>query len=311
MKETLTPQKNDYIDYDRIFPKDPDKIFNEGIITFEIAYPDFYGREVEFLKDAFWDTVRVFKGEYPGYKKCSTKYHDLSHSLSVFLTTARLIHGVLLGGTSIEPIVSIVGLISSLFHDIGLIQTVDDDSGTGAKYTIGHEKRSLEFLQRYLRRKGFNERYIGYCSHIIDCTRLDISVKDINFINPEEELIGKIVGTSDLYTQFSDRIYLEKLFFLYREFQEGGIKDFNNEYELFKNTERFYNEVVLKRLNEDLDGLYKYMKLHFAKRWGMERDFYMEGIQKNIDYLKNVVLKNPRDFKKLLRRAGIVSSLDD
>ncbi len=302
-------QKNGYIDYSRIFPKEPDKIFYEGITTFEIIYPDYKEIYIEILKDAFWDTVRLFKGEYPGYRECTTKYHDLSHSLNVFLATVRLIHGVVIGKGEIDPLLSIVGLISALFHDVGLIQTIDDDIGTGAKYTIGHEERSIEFLQKYLRKKNLPENYIKYCSNIIESTKLDKRIDDIKFIDKEEELVGKIVATSDLYAQISDRIYLEKLFYLYREFKEGGIKGFKNEFELIKNTESFFTNIVLKRLDEELDGLYRYMKLHFNKRWGIDKDLYYEGMKKNMEYLKNVILHNPENYKKFLRRAGIVSSI--
>jgi len=309
--EYLDMNKNDIaVDYNKLFPNEPSDIFNEILKILDAIYPDFTGEEVEILKDAFWDTVRLFKGQYPGYKACNTPYHDLEHSLTVSLSTTRLIDGAIIAGKKITPTTGSLGIIAALFHDVGLIQTIEDDEGTGAKYTIVHEERSIEFMKNYLRRKHFPNEYIELSSQIIACTMMNLETSKINFKTGEVELIGKILGTADLYTQLADRLYLEKLLYLYREFQEGGINRFDSEYDLLKSTEDFYKNIAFKRFDDELSRVYKYMKLHFKERWGVNRDYYREGIDKNIEYLTNVVLKYRDDYKKMLRRASITMKLD-
>ena len=310
MLKYLDMTTNTSNDYDRLFPQEPSIIFNEVLTIVEQVYPNFSGYEDDILKDAFWDTVRIFKGQYPGYKACNTKYHDLGHSLSVFLSTARLLDGASISGNKINPKIGLLGLIAALFHDIGLIQSIDDTNGTGAKYTIGHEERSINFMKDYLKKKNFDPDLIEYTSQIIACTMMNIEISKIRFQSKEVELMGKILGTADLYTQLADRLYLEKLLYLYREFKEGGINTFDSEYDLLQSTESFYRNIAFKRFDDELGRTYEFMKIYFKERWGIEVDYYMEGIKKNIEYLTNVVLKYRDDYRKMLRRAGIAMNLD-
>ena len=298
------------LDYNIIFPQESDFIFNEVLTIIDNVFPDYMGKEINILKDSFWDTVRIFKGQYPGYKACNTQYHDLNHTLSVYLSTARLLSGAILSGETVKPSIGILGLIASLFHDIGLIQTVNDNDGTGAKYTIGHEERSIEFMKRYLKKKQYDENYIEDTSQVIACTIMSLKISSIIFRSKDTELMGKIIGTADLYTQLADRLYLEKLLYLYKEFKEGGISTFDTEFDLLQSTESFYKNSAFKRFDEELGKTYKFMRLYFKSKWGIDRDYYMDGIKKNIEYLTNVVLKYRDDYRKMLRRAGITTNLD-
>src|SRR5512140_2998544 len=45
------------------------------------------------LGQAFDDLVRLYHGEYPGYSRCDTQYHDLQHVLEVTLAMSRLLDG--------------------------------------------------------------------------------------------------------------------------------------------------------------------------------------------------------------------------
>jgi hypothetical protein len=80
---------------------------------------------------------RIFAGRYPGYSKCNTRYHDLEHTTDTFLAMARLIHGAVEAGRAIDRHMVLPGLVGTLLHDIGYIQTDGDRAGTGAKYTAG------------------------------------------------------------------------------------------------------------------------------------------------------------------------------
>jgi hypothetical protein len=269
--------------YDLIDVSDPEIVLNE---IKQILVLTVDGHDPSKLEMVYRDIVTLFRGEYPGYQASNTKYHDLEHTNSVVLAAARLIHGCTLAGMVFQMDNLMLGVYASLFHDVGLIQTKDDKVGSGAKYTVGHEKRSILFMRKYLSQKGFSDQQIEDCSHLIMCTILNLPPKEIPFRSLEIETLGKIVGTADLMAQIADRYYIEKLLLLFQEFQEAGIPDFASELDLLKKTEGFYKNIAKQRLVHDFSGISTNMSAHFKQRWGVEKDLYSESIQKNIDYLR-------------------------
>ena len=288
--------------YDLVDVSDSAIVLNEIKQIVTLMTGEFDPSDLEMV---YGDVVTLFKGEFPGYQASNTKYHDLEHTNSVALAAARLIHGCTLAGMTFEIDKILLGVYAALFHDVGLIQTQDDKIGSGAKYTVGHEKRSIVFMRKYLSQKGFPEQQIEDCSHLIMCTILNLPPKEIPFRSSEIETLGKIVGTADLMAQIADRYYLEKLLLLFQEFQEAGVPDFATELDLLKKTRGFYKNVANQRLVHDFSGISTNMTAHFKQRWGVEKDLYSESIQKNIDYLK-VLLERTGDniatVKKTLRR---------
>jgi hypothetical protein len=297
--------------YDFVDVSDSAIVLNEikQIVTLMVG-----GYDPSNLEMVYGDVGTLFKGEFPGYQASNTKYHDLEHTNSVALAAARLIHGCTLAGMTFEIDKILIGVYAALFHDVGLIQTQDDKIGSGAKYTVGHEKRSIVFMRKYLSQKGFPEQQIEDCSHLIMCTILNLPPKEIPFRSSEIETLGKIVGTADLMAQIADRYYLEKLLLLFQEFQEAGVPDFETELDLLKKTRGFYNNVANQRLVHDFSGISTNMTAHFKQRWGVEKDLYSESIQKNIDYLK-VLLERTGDniatVKKTLRSGVFNLNGDD
>jgi hypothetical protein len=234
------------------------------------------------------DIICLFKGEYPGYQASNTKYHNLGHTCSVALALVRLTHGHIAEGHQIPSRIIELGVISSLFHDAGLIQTTDDQNGTGAQYTIGHEERSINIMKNYLNPKGFSATDIEDCSHIIMCTILELSLEEIPFRSHDIRSMGQIMGSADLIAQIADRSYLEKLPLLFMEFEEAGMEGFESPLELFKKTEAFYHSVAVKRLIEEMGNAQNTALTHFRERWGIDRDLYAEAMQKNINYSKKL-----------------------
>ena len=294
-------------EYNRVFIEEPVCILEE--VKYTLSLIDS-ASNFDIVEDSFNDIVKLFNGHFQGYQSSKTKYHDLNHTLSVFLATARLIHGAFIDGRTISRNNIIIGLISSLFHDIGLIQTENDLEGTGAKYIIDHEERSINFMKNYLKRNNIYKDHLTDCAHIIGCTIVGLSTDEIAFRSKETKLIGTIVGTADLLAQMADRLYLEKLIYLYSEFREGKVPGFESEFDLFKKTESFYEDISKKRLSEELGGVSNFMKIHFKHRFGVDRDYYQENIEKNIHYLKTTVLKYQNEYRQMLRRAGIIANLE-
>jgi hypothetical protein len=106
-------------------------------------------------------------------------------------------------------------------------------------------------------------------------------IKDIKFESVENELMGKILGTADLIGQMADSNYLEKLPFLFEEFQESGITDYESGLDLLQKTPAFW-EFTKKRFVTELGNVDRYLRDHFLVRWGINRDLNREAIEKNI-----------------------------
>lgn len=297
--------------YDLVDSQNPRAILKEILQIMSLFKAGIIRERLESVYD---DIICLFNGEYPGYQASNTKYHNLEHTMMVTLATARLTHGCIEAGHQFDPENILLGLLAALYHDSGLIQTKQDRKGTGAKYTIGHEDRSVKFMRKNLSAKNFSKEQMDDCAHLIRCTNLNIDIKDIPFRSTEIEMLGKIVGSADLLAQMADRHYLEKLILLFKEFEEAGIPGFDSEGELLEKTEGFYKNVASKRLKKDLGNVFLNMKYHFKFRWDIDNDMYIDSIKNNIRYLRSI-LKTGKEGKKLyhqyLKRGGIIDETEE
>jgi hypothetical protein len=251
----------------------------------------------------FSDILKLFSGNYPGYRGCNTYYHDLSHTMDCLLVTAKLINGASLNGVGFTPRDVNLGLISALMHDTGYIQAVGDKAGTGAKYTVSHIERSIEFMKKYFYDHAFPAEYLPICSDFLRCTGLDVKIDEIKFQSPEHEILGQILGTADLIGQMANENYLEKLPLLYDEFKEGGVPGYNNRLELLEKTPAFW-EMVKKRLVDELGHVDRYLRDYFRVLWGINQDLYRQAIDRNIERLQ-LFLAAPRPTMRGVREANI------
>ena len=244
------------------------------------------------IEKIYADIIRLFSGEFPGYRASNTKYHNLEHTCSTALATARLIHGLHVQGQVFSPRIVQLCLIGALFHDTGLIQTEEEVKGTGAQYTVGHEDRSIAVMENYLTENGYSQEDIRDCGHIIKCTELFFPIEDIPFESEEVRTMGKVLGTADLVAQMADKNYQEKLPLLFLEFQEAGMEGFETPLELFKKTEEFYRSVARKRMIGVLGGVSSAALYHFRERWKIDRNLYEESIKYNIRRMKETVMES-------------------
>ena len=244
------------------------------------------------IEKVFEDIVRLFNGEFPGYKANNTKYHNLEHTCSSTLASARLIHGLHVQGQVFSPRLVQLCLIGTLFHDTGLIQTEEEMEGTGAQHTMGHEDRSIALMGKYLTEKVYAQEDIRDCGHMIKCTELFFPMGDIPFNSEEVRTMGKVVGTADLVAQMADRNYQEKLPLLFMEFQEAKVQGFETPLELFSKTEEFYRKVARKRFTGVLGGVSSAALYHFRERWGIDKNLYEEAMKYNIRRMKETVTES-------------------
>ena len=260
------------------------------------------------LDQVFVDTVALYNGHFPGYRKCTTDYHDLRHTTDVLLALARLIHGAHIDGVNLSGQQITNALISALLHDAGYIQTCDDDSGTGGKYTLTHVERSAGFLTRYFTAKGWDKADAAICRGIIHSTSHSQNDSEASFTSPELLMLCKMTASADLIGQLADRLYLEKLLFLYREFREANLMAGDTELDLLRRTVDFY-ESVKQRLATDLDNMHRFMRHHFRLRWDMDSDLYMESVERNLAYLDELITNHQKDYRQRLKRGGLLDKL--
>ena len=260
------------------------------------------------LTNAFSFTASLYHGLWPSERACNTGFHDLRHITDTLLAMIRLTHGAIIKGHRITPRNAFVGLVAAMAHDTGYIQDIKDGIGTGAKYTTIHVERSVAHIQRYGKRYGLNSGEIEPCQKMIRCTDMDIDPSTIAFDSTAFRLLGKILAVADLMGQMADRIYLEKLFFLYREFKEGHIEGYGDEMDMLKKSLSFF-DIADERMRGQLDNFDQMAAAHFKIRWNIPHNLYQVAIEKHRRYLKQILSQSDCDPARFLRRNQIVQNL--
>ena len=256
----------------------------------------------------FDDVYRLYTGKYEGYKSCDTEYHDFRHVIDVTLASLRIADSLMLNGEKFtKHNVFLVG-IAAVFHDTGYIPEINDPVENGAVYTSTHVRRSMVFAEKYMSQKGYPSEDIEKTKQMILLTDLSVKLADIKFIDAETERFAKILASADLIGQMADRIYLEKLLFLYREFEMGNIPFYSSEADLLTKTIGFF-KIMEDRLANTLDGVNANLILHFQKRYDINEDLYRKGMDSNLKYLTRILEEHPGHHREFLRRDNIVDKL--
>jgi soluble cytochrome b562 len=272
---------------------------------------NFTGLDIVFVKKAakIFDDVRdLYEGNYEGYRACDTEYHNFRHIMDVLLASLRLTDAVMLSDEYISPEGVFIIAVAALMHDTGYIPEIDDPVENGAIYTQIHVDRSIDFMEKYMLKNGYDQVLVKKIGQVILSTELKVKLGEVRFVTHETDKLAKILGAGDLLGQMADRVYLEKLLFLYREFKAGGVPGFDSEEELLEKTIDFYKQME-KRFREDLDGMDKLVILHFKERFGIDSNLYHNGMSNNIKYLHFILENHKGEHRNYLRRDGLISKL--
>lgn len=243
------------------------------------------------LRQLHHDTARLFAGTYPGFRASNTQYHDLKHTYSVVLATARLLHGLTCAGHGQDISIQVMeqALYSAYFHDTGLLTKTSDQALSGAIYFQNHEERSITVMTQYLESNNLSHALIQECAAVIKCTDLTLDPKDIAFPSPASKLAGCILGSADILAQMADRCYLERLPSLFQEHKDGGLNTYDSAIELIRDTTFFYHNTITERLEKTFTNTAQAMQAHFHKRWQINDNLYYTNIGNNLDYLKKIL----------------------
>lgn len=250
------------------------------------------------------DTVDLFAGRFPGYRACDTEYHDLRHTMAVLLATARISDGLFIEKGPFSLALTSRLYMAALCHDTGYIRTIDEEGGTGARFTSVHVGRSAMFVQAHGDRWGIDQEAAKSCARIIQATGLKDEFDEQAWVDADERQAGAILASADLVGQMSDRAYLEKLLFLYYEFKEAGFLGYETEFDMLRKTMDFYQTTV-DRLELSLGGVRAWARRHFAERWDIDRDLYAESMERQITYLRGILDDASTNFRKKLKRMDL------
>lgn len=297
----------------------PDRELSRLHYLFDNDHPDqVWANASELIRDMspqydfsrliriFSDVADVFYGDYPGYQKVLTPYHDLRHTMDVTMCALRIAHGMYVAGEPLADDDITIVATSALTHDIGYAKQVGDEEGTGAKYTKTHVDRGIQFMRGYIEEKNWPSAWMPLIETSLLCTNPALVFSEIGFVDNHAKKLGMLVGTGDLVGQMADRSYLEKLLFLYFEFKEANMGDFKSTVDMLRRTGDFY-QITRKKLDNEFEQTYRFLGPHFSNWFGVDRNYYMDSVDKNIAYLHKIIQGIKDDaYLQGLKRRGIV-----
>ena len=283
---------------------DPEVVWLKASSVIRRINPDY---DFGIVYKVYQDVLRLFYGEFPGYGPIRTLYHDLSHTLEVFMCGVRLMHGVHASGDYLSDDELTQMMLAILMHDVGYAQREGEDTGSGAQFTRTHVQRGVEFMKRH-----FTERMLP-AEILVDVTGMILGTEhfrpfdQIDFKSDRSRMLACIVATADITGQMADRKYLEKLLFLYQEFKEADFGTYQSMFDLIRQTGNFY-ALTREKLDGVLGGTYKKLSGHFLESMGVNNNYYMEAIAKNMSYLEKVVAHGEQDLFTMLKRNNLAES---
>jgi len=224
------------------------------------------------LLDRLFDDVQgMFEGRYAGYQAIDMKYHDFEHTLQATLCLVHILQGR--SRTPDRPVLTArdweLAVMGALLHDSGYLKANDDLTGSGAKYTFVHERRSCDFCREYLPRMGVTTTEIEDICAAIICTGPRNKISQIAFRTDSARHFAFALVTADYLAQMSAPDYVQKLPSLYREFEEAfnfenvppEKRPYLNVQQLLEKTDGFWYNYVRPMLDFEAGGVHRYLTL--------------------------------------------------
>ena len=251
--------------------------------------------EPGFVPTALGWVKGCFAGNYKDYLASDARYHDLEHTLQGTVCMARLLRGRY--EADARPVVTQrmfeLGLLAILLHDTGYLKKRDDPGGTGAKYTLTHVTRSVQFAEQLLEEKGLPLKEIRMVQNMIRCTGVNANLSLIPFQNEVERIVGFALGTGDLLGQMAAEDYVDKLPILYSEFHESArfyegrmavTPYFSDAEDLVRKTPEFWIKYVLPKIEKEFWGLYRFLNQPYPNG----PNPYLLGVEANIEKVRRL-----------------------
>ncbi|MEJ2199917.1 MAG: HD domain-containing protein [Desulfuromonadaceae bacterium] len=253
------------------------------------------GNFPENVKTLMEDVVELYQSGGSAFEPCQVGYHTIRHALEVTLATCRMLAGWN-RTPSAQPKIAAelfpAAVAAALFHDAGYLKNRNDTAGKGGKYTFAHVQRGMAMAQEYLQRRQWPEKLQHLTVALIEATEFHQPLQLTGMLAsaPEKNLASMLV-TADILVQISDPCYFDRLPELFAEFEEGyafegeanlknrGIRIYQSAQELVNDSQKFFRQVVLPRL-EELGR----MDLLLDRYFGDTDHPYRAGVWQNFAY---------------------------
>ncbi len=258
------------------------------------AFGRVWGKESLALLDRlFTDVTSMFHGKYPGYLSIDMKYHDYEHTLQATVCLLKILEGR--QRTRDTPVLPNrdweLAVMAVLLHDTGYLKHDDDHEGTGAKYTLIHERRSCDFARQYLPPLGVRPEEIEDVCAGISCTGPRNKISQTSFRREEARIITFILVTADYLGQMSAPDYVAELPILFEEFREAfefeHIPEQKRTYheisEMLEKTPRFWENYVRPLLDFEAGGVHRYLTT------AGQPNPYLQAVEANIEEVRRLV----------------------
>jgi hypothetical protein len=247
----------------------------------------------KYVPMIFQWAVGWFAGSYMDYQPIDAHYHDLEHTMQGVLCMARILRGRHVRRH--EPLLTQrmfeLGVLAILMHDTGYLKHRGDTDGTGAKYTLTHVDRSIEFAGELMVAHDYPIEEILAVQNMIRCTGVNVKLDAIQFQDELERIVGFTLGTADLLGQMAAPDYVDKLPVLYSEFAEaakynaskmrvGGF--FSSAEDLIQKTPMFWEKYVQPKINREFLDLCRFLNEPYPDG----PNPYVEKIESNMARLR-------------------------
>ena len=276
--------------YPQVDTKDAAAVESEALAAYLDMFPQ---GDPKFVPTAMNWLGDCFAGKYRDYQASDARYHDLEHTLQGTLCMARLLHAR--HRADAKPAVGQrmfeLGLLAILLHDTGYLKKKADGGGTGAKYTLTHVTRSVQFAESFLEEKGVPLKEIRMVQNMIRCTGVNANLSLIPFQGEVEKIIGFALGTADLLGQMAADDYVDKLPVLFAEFDESArfyegkmalTQSFSSADDLVRQTPEFWDKYVVQKINNEFWGLYRFLNQPYPNG----PNEYLQRVEANIEKVR-------------------------
>lgn len=211
----------------------------------------------------------AFRGDWPDYLPIDMRYHDLGHTLEASVCVTDLATGLARSGDEPEfdRRAGELTVIAALLHDSGFLKKTGDEAGTGAKYTLVHERRSCDFARAFLPRLSVAPDDITDICAAISCTGPRNRISAQTFRDATARRIACLLVTADYVAQMAAPDYPDKLDHLFAEFTEAfdhnavpaEQRPYTSPEELKRRTPDFWVKFVRPMLDTEADGVHRYL----------------------------------------------------
>lgn len=238
------------------------------------AVKEIFGKTWPAPNDAlieclFSDVTAMFEGRHPGYQAIDMFYHDYEHTLQATVCLVQILEGR--HHADAQPALTQrdweLGLMAVLLHDTGYLKQTEDLLGTGAKYTLIHERRSCEFARHYLPRLQVTPVEIDDICAAIMCTGPQTRINSVAFKREDARHLAFALVTADYLGQMSAPDYVDELPILFAEFQEAfdfehvpaARRPYTQVDELIAKTPLFWENYVRPMLDFEAGAVHRYL----------------------------------------------------